>query len=93
MILTMDGEGKEIIKVNLKFVDNRRGYPCETPNPVKRRIYPNFQKTPLFTSTMNNSLNSTPMKLAIADLELQDKPNILATAKKYNVVESTLRRR
>ena len=42
---------------------------------------------------MNNSLNSTPMKLAIADLELQDKPNILATAKKYNVVESTLRRR
>ena len=60
---------------------------------MKRRIYPNFQKTPLFTSTMNNSLNSTSMKLAIADLELQNKPNILATAKKYNVVESTLRRR
>ena len=70
-----------------------RGYPCETPNPVKRRIYPNFQKTPLFISTMNNSLNSTPMKLAIADLELQNKSNILATAKKYNVVESIFRRR
>ena len=52
-----------------------------------------FKKPPLFISIMNNSLNFISMKLAIADLELQNKSNIFATAKKYNVVESTFRRR
>ena len=42
---------------------------------------------------MNNSFNFISMKLAIADLKLQNKSNILATAKKYNVVESIFRRR
>ena len=33
------------------------------------------------------------MKFAIVDLKLQNKSNIFATTKKYNIVESTFRRR
>ena len=42
---------------------------------------------------MNNSTKNTSIELAIADLKGQIKPNINATAKKYGLVESTLRRR
>ena len=42
---------------------------------------------------MNNSTTNAPIDLALADLSLQDLPSILATAKKFDVVESTLRRR
>ncbi len=42
---------------------------------------------------MNNSTTKAPMELALADLESQEKPNIRGTAKKYGLVESTLRRR
>ena len=42
---------------------------------------------------MNNSTTNAPIDLALADLSLQDLPNVLATAKKFDVVESTLRRR
>ena len=37
--------------------------------------------------------NSTLIEQAINDLISQDAPNIAATAKKYNLVHSTLRRR
>ena len=42
---------------------------------------------------MNNSTTNAPIDLALADLSLQDLPNVLATAKKFDVVENTLRRR
>ena len=42
---------------------------------------------------MNNSIKNQPIELALADLRLQERPNVLATAKKYLVVESTLRKR
>ena len=42
---------------------------------------------------MNSSATNAPIDLALAELSLQDVPNVVATAKKFNVVESTLRRR
>ena len=69
------------------------GFPGETPNPVTT---PNFRKllrTTLPSSTMNNTTTTAPIDQAIANLESQERPNILATAKKFGLVESTLRRR
>jgi hypothetical protein len=42
---------------------------------------------------MNKSTRNTQIELAIADLKQQMKPNITATARKYAVNESTLRKR
>lgn len=42
---------------------------------------------------MDISTKNTRIELALADLKEQEKPNILVTAKKYDLVESTLRRR
>ena len=42
---------------------------------------------------MQNSTHNARIELALADLKDQKKPNILATAKKFHLVESTLRRR
>ena len=42
---------------------------------------------------MASTTNNARMELALADLNRQDKPNFLGTAKKYGLVGSTLRRR
>jgi hypothetical protein len=42
---------------------------------------------------MNKSTHNTRIELALADLGQQEKPNYRGTAKKYDLVESTLRRR
>jgi hypothetical protein len=42
---------------------------------------------------MNNSTHDDRIELALADLRLQEKPNIRGTAKNFSLVESTLRRR
>ena len=42
---------------------------------------------------MASSTLDARIELAIADLKRQDKPNIMGTAKKYGLNESTLRRR
>ena len=42
---------------------------------------------------MKNSNHNQSIDEALTDLRLQERPNILATAKKYYLVESTLRRR
>ena len=42
---------------------------------------------------MKNSNHNLVIDEALADLRLQERPNILATAIKYQLVESTLRRR
>jgi hypothetical protein len=42
---------------------------------------------------MNKSTHDTQIELTIADLKQQMKPNVAATAKKYAVNESTLRKR
>ena len=42
---------------------------------------------------MNNSTKNQPIELALADLSLQEQPNIRDTARRYELVESTLRRR
>jgi hypothetical protein len=42
---------------------------------------------------MDKSTHNARIELALADLRQQKKPNILGTAKKYSLVESTLRRR
>lgn len=42
---------------------------------------------------MNKSTHNARMELALADLDQQDKPNLRGTAKRYDLVESTLRRR
>ena len=42
---------------------------------------------------MQNSTHNARIELALADLKEQKKPNVLATAKKFHLVESTLRRR
>ena len=38
-------------------------------------------------------MKNQPIELALADLRLQERPNIRATARQYDLVESTLRRR
>ena len=42
---------------------------------------------------MASSTNEARIELALADLSNQTKPNLMGTAKKYGLVESTLRRR
>ena len=42
---------------------------------------------------MNSIPHNDRIELALADLRLQEKPNIRCTAKKFSLVESTLRRR
>ena len=42
---------------------------------------------------MNSTSKSDQIDLALSDLKAQDKPNIRGTAKRFNVTESTLRRR
>ena len=42
---------------------------------------------------MDKSTLNARIELAIADLNQQDKPNLMGTAKRFNLVESTLRRR
>ena len=42
---------------------------------------------------MNSSTHNQSIDEALADLRLQERPNVLATAKKYHLVESTLWRR
>ena len=77
----------------LRYIVPNTGFPGETPNPVTT---PNFRKllrTTLPSSTMNNTTTTAPIDQAIANLESQERPNILATAKKFGLVESTLRRR
>ena len=54
---------------------------------------PNPHDTTYHIVNMNSSTKNAQIELAIADLNQQDKPNVLATAKKYALVESTLRRR
>ena len=44
-------------------------------------------------SNMNNSTLNARIELAIADLNQQDQPNLRGTAKRFSLVESTLRRR
>src|SRR2546423_860134 len=43
--------------------------------------------------TMDKSTHNARIELALADLNQQDKPNLLGTARRYGLVESTLRRR
>ena len=54
---------------------------------------PNFSNSCTVAKIMDNSTKNKSIELAIADLKCQLKPNINATAKKYGLVESTLRRR
>jgi hypothetical protein len=42
---------------------------------------------------MNKSTHNDRMELALADLKQQEKPNVLHTAKKISLAESTLRKR
>ena len=42
---------------------------------------------------MKNPNHNDSIDKALAELRLQERPNILATAMKYQLVESTLRRR
>jgi hypothetical protein len=42
---------------------------------------------------MNKSTHNDRMELALADLKQQEKPNVLHTAKKFSLAESTLRKR
>ena len=54
---------------------------------------PNFSNSCTVAKIMDNSTKNASIVLAIADLKCQMKPNISSTAKKYGLVESTLRRR
>ena len=54
---------------------------------------PNFQHFYLLHYSMAKSTHDARIELAIADLNQQEIPNIMGTAKKFNLVESTLRRR
>ena len=42
---------------------------------------------------MKNPTHNASIEEALADLSIQEHPNVLATARKYYLVESTLRRR
>jgi hypothetical protein len=42
------------------------------------------------SSNINNSTLNTRIELTIADLNQQDQPNIRGTAKKFDLVESTV---
>ena len=59
------------------------------PLPAKYHIPQNF----LFTEIINNSTKNTLIELANNNLNRQLIPNFKGTAKKYGLVESTLRRR
>ena len=54
---------------------------------------PNFQLFYLLHYSMAKSTHNARIELAIADLNQQEIPNVMGTAKKFNLVESTLRRR
>lgn len=45
------------------------------------------------TSNINKSTLNARIELAIADLNQQDKPSLRGTAKRFSLIESTLRRR
>ena len=53
----------------------------------------NFQHFYLLHYSMAKSTHNAQIELAIADLNQQEIPKIMGTAKKFNLVESTLRRR
>ena len=42
---------------------------------------------------MASTTHEARIELALADLDRQERPNIMGTAKKFNLIESTLRRR
>ena len=64
---------------------------CATSRTVPPLVHPNT-KIRIF-SKFNHALNMDQIEAALADLRLQDQPNISATAKCYKVNRSTLLKR
>ena len=59
-------------------------------NPTKYIIFSLIILPLLPASTMTTSTKAYRMQLALAELKQQEKPNILATLKKYQFIQSTL---
>ena len=66
-----------------------REYPCSADNPAQPTLLPPI----LHLFTMATSTHDALIELAMAGLAKQDKPNYLATSKKYGVARITLRDR
>ena len=65
----------------------------EMHNPTKCIIFSLIISPLLPASTMTTSTKAYRMQLALAELKQQKKPNISATSKKYQLIQSTLYRR
>ena len=59
-------------------------------NPTKYIIFSLIISPLLPASTMTTSTKAYRMQLALAELKQQEKPNISATSKKYQLIQSTL---
>ena len=62
----------------------------EMYNPTKCIIFSLIISPLLPASTMTTSTKAYRMQLALAELKQQEKPNISATSKKYQLIQSTL---
>ena len=65
----------------------------EMHNPTKCIIFSLIISPLLPASTMTTSTKAYRMQLTLTELKQQNKPNISATSKKYQLVQSTLYRR
>ena len=63
------------------------------PGKCRTRGNAEFLQFLSIISKMKNPTHNASIEEALADLSIQEHPNVLATARKYYLVESTLRRR
>ena len=72
----------------IKLLAYQISLPSAAPHPM-----PHFPRISTLASKNHNSTNMASIDLALADLNAQLVPNIRATARKFQLIESTLRRR